>query len=148
MTLTEFISNYGSFAGLLSLILGAFFVFYYRRKDVTDAIDKENLVSQAGLLTTLREENAYLKSQNLLKDEKIKNLETLLQNQKDDFQRQIDQLSKQIIEIKNTHTEVAGISTTLQMFVPLLKDVQYFKESHSTTLAKLDQVLKKLHVKP
>ncbi len=128
--------------GPISLLIVLGLVYFNRNKDVTDKIDKENIDSQTRLLTTLREENAYLKSQNLLKDEKIKNLETLLENQKTDFQRQIDNLSKQVIEIKNGNDQIAAIASTLQLFIPLTKDVEEFHKADKRIIDMLSQLLK------
>lgn len=150
MTLPEFISNYGSFAGLLSLILGAFFVFYYRRRDVSDAIDKENVDSQSKLLNTLRIENEYLKGENKTKDEKINSMQKQLESQAADFQRQIDEMKKQIEtlkEINSGRAEISTLSETLNKFVPLLADIKFFKDSHLKTIKKLDLIEKKLGIR-
>lgn len=150
MTLAEFISSYGSFAGLLSLILGAFFLFYYRKRDVSDAIDKENVDSQSKLLNTLRIENEYLKGENKTKDEKINSLQKQLEAQTADFQRQIDEMKKQIDtlkEINSGRAEITALSDTLNKFLPLLNDVRFFRDSHSKTLKKLDVINKKLGIK-
>jgi hypothetical protein len=54
----------------------------------------------------------------------------------------IDGLERKILEIQTAAHEVTTIAETLKMFVPLVQDVENFKESHKVIIAKLDAIIK------
>lgn len=142
MTLQTLLNNLGVIAGLGGALIVAYLVWYNRNKDVTDAIDSKNILSQKEYINTLEKEKIYLQGEIKVRDEQIANLKKLLDDQKADFQRQIDTLTSQVLEIKNSNDQIANISSTLQLFLPLTKDIEEFHKADKQILDILHQLMK------
>lgn len=129
--------------GPLSLIALIFLVFFYRKRDVTKDIDNKNIIAQKEYINTLEKEKIYLESEIKIRDEQIANLKKLLAEQKEDFQRQLNTLKDQIMEIKKANDQIDIIATTMKSFIPLTEDVKKFHAADSEIQRKLDMILEK-----
>lgn len=141
ITLPTWLAWVGFIVGPGSLLVTAYIVFTNQKRDVTSTIDQKNIASQKEYISTLEKEKIRLEGEVKVRDEQIANLKKMIDAQKSDFQRQIDTLNTQIIEIKNSNTEITGIAETLKLFVPLTNDVKEFHNADQEIIGKLDMII-------
>jgi septal ring factor EnvC (AmiA/AmiB activator) len=125
-----------------AILFAAVVMILSRRRDVTDSIDSKNIEAQQKYIATLEKEKIFLEGEIKVRDEQISNLKKQLEDQKSDFQRQIDTLTTQILEVKRNNQEISTIAQTLKMFIPLTEDVKRFHEADEKILAGLDKLIK------
>ena len=138
-----------SFSEVITFIVGpgailfaAVVMILTRKRDVTDGIDAKNIEAQQKYIATLEKEKIFLEGEVKVRDEQIANLQKLLENQKTDFQRQIDTLTQQVVEVKRSNNEISTIAQTLKIFVPLIEDVKKFHAADAKILEGLDKLIK------